>query len=211
MKQKRTDFELQLEQSIDRYIRENSKLDLKRPYVGLSNIGKCELYIYNTFMQGTQMTEDSYRSSYRGYLLEADMRAMLLDLGFLKEGKPPEITVPVHLTSGVEVKGHLDDVAYNGAGVELKSCSREKFDKLQSEQRIFLSWFSQAQAYMKYGGYNYFYFVIRCTETTRHYVHTVIPLMNVQLGIERKIKIVCQAIASHQKPECKCGHCNGHH
>lgn len=210
MKQQRTEAELQLEQKIEQYIKENSKLDLKRPYVGLSSIGKCELFIYNTFVHGTQLNGESYRNAYRGYLMEADMRAMLQDLGFLRPSKPPEITVPAHLTSGIEVKGHVDDVAYNGAGVELKSVNKDKFDKLVKEKRVFITWFSQAQAYMKYGGYPYFYFVIRCSETTRHYVHTVISLSKVQESIERKIKDVCKSIASGQPPECKCGHCNGY-
>ena len=203
--------EIQLQKDIDQYIKDNSKLDLKRDYVGLSHIGKCERYIFNLYKYGVKLNAESYRNAYRGYLMEADMRSMLIDMGFLKQltAKPPEIIVPSELTSGIPVKGHIDDIVYNGAGAELKSVNKKKFDQLVSESRVFITWFSQAQAYMLYGGYKYYFFIVRCTETTEHFVHTIIPIQKVQDSIQQKIISVTYAIATDVPPVCKCGHCNG--
>ena len=125
----------QLLERINQYIAESSRLDSFRQYVGLSSAGMCPRRIYSNYKKGYKVDASAYRNSYRGYLMEDDMIAMLEDLNFYRE-PAPEIIVPPEETSGIKVEGHPDGVAFNGAVIELKSYSKEKFDAVVKTNRI---------------------------------------------------------------------------
>ena len=163
----------QLLSDIESYIKKYSQFDPSRNYLGLSGLGHCPKNLYDKFFKGNTFNEQTFRDSYRGYHQEFDIIQMLQITGFARQEKPAEIVLPnAPSLYGISVKGHPDAVAFNGAVIEVKAPKREKFDRILKEKKLPMDWFSQGQAYMFYGGYKYCYFVIRCCETYRHYVHS---------------------------------------
>lgn len=193
---------MNIQNAIDTYIKEHSNFDTKRAYLGMSRLSECPRKIYNEYLYGSTVHENTYRMSYAGYEQERCILEMLTGSGVARTVKR-ELVAPFD----ERLRGHIDAELVEGDLLEIKSVSMERFQKVSREHRPLLSHAVQVQMYMRYGGYRRAFLVYRNRETYEHLVLEVLPDLTMQRKYEEKASRLLDAIDQRQVPECVCGRC----
>lgn len=187
---------------ITEYVRNYSRLDLKRDYLGISKIADCPRRAVLEYRNGITPTEESYRNSYMGYEQETGVIVMLTGMAMLRR-QNIEVVAPFDS----RLRGHLDGDISDGELIEIKSVSLNKFQKIRENKRALTKHYIQVQLYMRYGGYKEAFVIYRCRETYEHEIICVEYSHNSASKYEAKAKRMLAAIDSGEVPVCECGYC----
>jgi hypothetical protein len=191
-----------IQSKIENHINSSNLFETKRNYVGMSQISKCPRQIYNEFLRGQEATDERNRMAYLGYAFEDIVRNILIKTGILKR-------------SGFEVVsnfsdkfiGHTDGETKEGDLVEIKSVSRNKFERVLMDGKAFCGHYDQVQMYMRYGGYLHTQVIYVCREDFRFMViHVAYNHLRAN-ELEMRAKIVLDAVETENAPMCVCGKC----
>jgi hypothetical protein len=194
---------------IEEHIRAHSGLEMKRDYLGISQVGKCPRQVVREYLHGkTEPSLQAHEMCYAGYLFEQDVMRRLYEIGVayvpaLEGQGQKEVVAPFD----ERLRGHIDGETVDGDLLEIKSVSRAKFEKVKSTHMAFTEHFSQVQLYMKYGPWKKCWIVYVCRETMEHhvvrvpYVHT--HAVKMEIRAQRMLAWIDQGIL----PACECRNC----
>jgi hypothetical protein len=189
-----------IQNTISKYIIDNSKFDERRDYLGISHVSGCPRRAYINFTVGMTVDENTRRMSFAGYDQERSILSMLngmvFDNGF-------EVIAPFD----DRLRGHIDGKTTDNDLIEIKSVTVKKFQKIVETGKATREHFSQCQLYMRYGELPQAFIIYRCRETYEHKVIHIPYLENVALQLEEKAKQILQAIDNQVMPACECGYC----
>ena len=192
--------------SINLQIEAESGLDQHRPYLGISKIGNCPRETYNEYVNGQGApTEAAHRFCFAGYEHERSVLSLLQRSGVGCTNNGYEVVAPFD----ARLRGHIDGLTTGGELLEIKSLSRDKFDRVQADQRVINKHFAQVQLYMRYGGWRMAYVIYRDRDTYRHMVLPVPYQPGTAAHLESKAKAILAAIDAGTPPPCECGRCEG--
>ncbi len=192
-----------IKDKINFLIKSKSKLELKRNYLGMSNIAGCELVLYNNFFYEMKPSLKDYQNSYRGYMYESIIKGWLISIGFMVPGTEKEIVAGFD----ERFKGHIDGEDYKGNLIEIKSVTQAKFEKIKADGRLPFRNFCQIQAYLRYGNYDYCTVIIVSTETLDIEIMQIRDNPKILTAIHTKAISVLNAINNNIPPKCTCGKC----
>lgn len=185
---------------------ENSGLEQNRDYVGFSKIGDCPRKIYTEYMQkqNVSITESDHFYCYAGYHQEADVANLLIKIGVLDPtSRGKEIVSDISPI----FKGHIDGLAMDGALIEIKSVSNQKYDSIKEKGKSLFRHFVQVQLYLRYGKMPYALIIYRNRETYEHMVMYVPYVKSAADEQEKKALIILDAIKDGKAPACTCHKC----
>lgn len=191
-----------IQQAIEHYIVDHSGFDEYRNYLGMSRLSECPRKIYNEFLRGTPINENTHRMAYAGYEQEKCILDMLIG-SHVAQLSPRELIAPFDN----RIKGHIDAETLDGQLLEIKSVSAFKWKKIVEENRPLHSHAVQVQMYMHYGGYKKGIIVYRNRETYEHIVFEEHPSPEKVRKYELKAQIILRAIDDDIAPMCECGRC----
>lgn len=194
--------DLKIQSALLDYMIANSNLDQKRPYLGMSQIGRCARYQYNCLLNGIETNIGAHKASFRGYYFEAILRDILIKKGIYKPDSQREI-----IAFDGRFKGHTDGETVDGHLLEFKSMSHSRFESVIHKglpQHII----DQMQCYMCVDSrYKLGFCVIIDTET---FTTRVIPVSldgNRAFLLLEKAHIILDCYDKRTPPDCECGHC----
>lgn len=194
---------MSLEDQIRQFVHANSGLEAHRRYLGMSGIADCPRAQWTRYMNGVETGDNNHRNAYRGYLLEKDIKQILISIGFMK----PESERELLAEFDSRFRGHTEGEDVSGGLIEVKTMSKVKYDAVVSERRLAYRHYRQVQAYMKYGNYTKCTAVIRCTETFEFHVMVVQPNYAIMAELEQKAKMILACIDESREPPCTCNRC----
>lgn len=195
------------------YIRDHSGLEQHRPYLGMSQIGRCPRLIYNWFFNGKGTpTDRAHLNCLSGYMYEAKVREILEGAGVAmvrygpKSDHPPrELVAPFD----ARFVGHIDGETVDGQLLEIKSMDRDGFGVLVRTRQLPLPYYMQVQAYLRYGDYRRA--LVAVVERDAFDLWFVDVKRNEMAGeqIEWKAKQILGAIDAKDPAwlTCECGRC----
>ena len=190
--------------SIDEHLIANSGLDLKRDYLGISQIGKCPRQVVRDFLHGkSDVTLLAHQMCYVGYLFERDVMSRLREIGIVAPGTAYEVVAEFDK----RLRGHVDGETVDGELVEIKSVSRAKYEKVKQTHMALHEHFAQVQLYMKYGPWKKCWIVYVCRDTLEHHVVKVTYLHTQGVKFELKAQRMLSFIDQGILPECECRWC----
>lgn len=193
--------------TIDEHLKQNSGLDLKRDYLGISAIGKCSRQVVREFREGkVDVPVQAHRMCYGGYMFEADLRNRLNDMGFKVARVGFEVVAPFDS----RLRGHIDgeiSFSFEADLLEAKSLKRAKFEKVKQTHLALPEHFAQVQLYMKYGPWKRCWVVYVDRESLEHCVVKVNYLHTQGIKFELKAQRILAHIDAGTLPECECRHC----
>lgn len=191
-----------LERKVNEYLAQNSGLDQKRAYLGISKIADCPRKVIDEFLNGVTVTEESHRMCFAGYEQERMVMQMLVAMNVARPYLH-EVVAPFDS----RLRGHVDGVTVDGDLLEIKSVSLRKFEQVTQTHQALRKHFVQVQLYMRYGGWNRAWVVYRSRETYQHAIVRVPYMPGTAEKYELKAKRLLAFIDSKVMPECECGHC----
>ena len=194
-----------MEEKLRSHLRFVSKLDKRRDYVGISNIGKCPRQAYKDLVHGFTDTDFAHQMSYAGYLYEQDAIARMMATGFLRNTRPQEVVCPKNPI----IRGHIDGESTLGDLIEIKTVTKQKFKILQFHGRPLHEHVDQVQLYMRYGGWLNCIMIYICRETFEHKVFDVRYDLIWAETLEEKMLDLAEAVRTMQPPACTCEKCGG--
>jgi hypothetical protein len=192
----------EIQSKIENYINSSKFFEEKRDYVGMSQISKCPRQIYNEFLRGQQATDERNRMAYLGYAFEDMVKKILNDVGLMCGYEGREI-----VGFSERFVGHTDGEDIYHDLIEIKSVSRNKFERVLADGRAFREHYDQVQMYMRYGVYHHAHIIYVCREDLR------VKAIGISCNNSRadelvlKAKIVLDAIETGNAPKCQCGKC----
>lgn len=195
-----------VEQEIMADLRLNSGLEVRRGYIGISNIGKCPRRAYHDIVDGQKMSDDGHRMCYTGYLHERDALARMVRMEI---ANPALANLEIIAPWDARVRGHNDGVTFWGDLLEVKSVTRFKFQLVCDNQRPLREHVAQVQLYMRYGSWNTAWVVYVCRETFEHRVFEVRYDERESERLEAKLKALRRAVDEREPPRCECHRCKG--
>lgn len=198
-----------LQDAIDQHLVQHSGLEAKRDYLGISAIGKCPRQVVREYLHGkTDITLQAHQMCYGGYLFEQDVMKRLIEIGIARvpalEG---EQQTEVISALDPRLRGHVDGETVDGDLLEIKSLTRNKFEKVKSTHMALSEHFAQVQLYMKYGPWKKCWVIYVCRETLEHHVVKVTYLHTQAIKFEMKAQRLLAHIDSGILPECECRYC----
>ncbi len=190
-------------QMIADYIRDNSKLDQHRPYIGMSNAGNCPLAIYRAYTNGITLNDKAFRNSFRGYKMEETAKQILIGSGIMK----PNSERHLQAVNQPLIQGNTDGETVHGDLLEIKSMSLDKFNAVVADNKLPNREYRQVQAYMHYGYYQKALVFVICPETFDTHTLWVTPNRYVIDQIVKNFATVLAAIQINKAPTCTCSRC----
>lgn len=190
--------------TIENYFKSHSGLDTHRKYVGMSHIGDCPLKIYSGVINGIKPEQVDFRSCYRGYFYERELRQIMEKTGIIKPNSQKEITAQFDQ----RFCGHIDGEHKDGSMVEIKSMKHKHFENVVKNRKVCYRYYAQIQTYMKYGNFESTYLICISTETMEVYTLRLVPNERIQEELEKKAKMILKCIDGKIKPECECNKCS---
>jgi hypothetical protein len=192
-----------LSEKVQSYIQANSNYDTQRNYLGMSGIGKCPRQLYDNFIQPSKPTDEMYRNCYLGYLWEDEAKDILEGAGIYKTDSERELVAPFDK----RFKGHTDGETPEGNLLEIKSVTAYSMERLKREARVKREHFYQVQTYMRYGDYAQALVAYVSRDPMEFHFISVPRVAATGEQMERKAKVVLQAIDLKERPACECGRC----
>lgn len=190
--------------AIEQHLIQNSGLDVKREYLGISAIGKCPRQVVREYVNGkSEITLRDHQMCYGGYLFEADLRNRLGDMGFKITKVGHEVIAPFD----DRLRGHIDGEIFNTDLLEVKSLKRHKFEKVKQTHQALFEHFAQVQLYMKYGSWSRCWIVYMDRESLEHHVVKVGYLHTQGIKFEQKAQRILEHIDAGTLPACECRYC----
>ena len=192
----------ELEEQINAFLRKKSGLNQNRRYLGMSQIGRCPQQIYNGYTRGVDMSDFHHRMAYTGYLHELDVLQRLREMKIAVLDRREVVA-----DFDDRVRGHIDGLTSWGDLLEIKSVTTSKYELICQQGRPLHEHADQATMYMRFGGWQYCWFIYVNRET---FEHRVIRLAFDARRAERlveKARRILAAIDSQHAPECECGKC----
>lgn len=196
-----------MEEKLRSHLRFVSKLDKRRDYVGISNIGKCPRQAYKDLVHGFTDTDFAHQMSYAGYLFEQDAIARMSAMGFLRRSRAEH--KEVFCPKNPIIRGHIDGESTLGDLVEIKTVTKQKFKIFQFHGRPLHEHIDQVQLYMRYGGWLNCMIIYICRETFEHKVFEVRYDLDLAEELEERMLDLADAVRYLQPPVCTCGKCGG--
>lgn len=190
------------EHDLQAFLRTRSGLQQKRDYVGISVVIKCPAAAYDELTRGVEMTDQAHRMAYAGYLFEADTLERMKLMGIARR-----VSRPVISPFDDRLCGHVDGETSWGDLLEIKSVSRDKFEKILTSNRALYPHFAQVQLYMRYGKWKVAWIVYVCRDTFEHKVFDIPYRPEKADELELRAKSILKALDQHKRPACNCGHC----
>lgn len=194
--------EKQVEEQIARNLRLHSGLEAKRGYLGMSQVARCPREAYRAFVKGIDLSDQSHRMCYAGYLHERDVLDRLRAINFAVLDRR-EIVAPFDQ----RLRGHIDGVTHDGDLLEIKSLANGPFYGVKNRGEVLWRHNDQVQLYMRYGGWRAAWVVYVCRETLEHKVLRVPCDQEHGNRMELKAIKILQAIDAGVEPACECGKC----
>jgi hypothetical protein len=196
-----TDFEAKIMQ----YLRLHSGLEVRRSYLGISQVVKCPRLAYRGFTEGTDLDDYHHRMCYAGYLFERDVlqRMREMRIAVLPGLNRREVVAP----DDDRLRGHIDGLTAWGDLLEIKSVTTSKFALVCQQDRALHEHNDQVQLYMRYGGWKFCWMVYVCRETLEHKVIRVRYDEVKAKILEQKALLILAAIDRGEMPKCECGYC----
>lgn len=190
---------------ITEYCVKHSGLETYRAYLGMSSIGDCPSKIYDRYFNGTDLSVKNHWNCYRGYLLEKDLKKILLRTGILM----PESDKEIIANFDKRFRGHIDGEDRIGNLIEIKSMSHDKFLRLvDTSGKVPMRHYMQIQAYLCHGDYPGCHYV---AVSTQHFpqVYSVYLKRDDQIieKVNDRAKLILSCIDNDTVPECECGRC----
>jgi len=192
-----------LAQKISAHIAKRSGLQVRRSYLGMSQIWKCPRVLFEAWQNGNDVSEFSHRMAYTGYMHERDVLDRLREMGVAKM-KRSELVAD---DFDQRLRGHTDGEMSWGDLLEIKSVSGHKYEMVQYHGRALHEHVDQVQLYMLYGGYHWTWMVYVNRETFEHSIVRVAFDPERAKRLVLKAKRVLAAIDAGLVPECECGRC----
>lgn len=193
----------QLQAQVENWITNNSGLEKRRTYIGLSSVGDCSRRIVLAYYNGINTDYAQHRNAIRGYTMEAKAKQILIGAGILKANSERELQA----VYSPLVKGHTEGETHAGELVEIKSMSKEKFDKVLAEGKLPYRNYRQVQAYMQHGGYKTALVFVICTETFECQLLRIQKNATAVAQIHEKLEKILLHIDNKTLPQCDCGRC----
>ncbi|PKN91087.1 MAG: hypothetical protein CVU44_20950 [Chloroflexi bacterium HGW-Chloroflexi-6] len=190
-------------------LRETSKLEKRRDYIGISNISKCPRQAYSDLVHGFNGTDFAHQMAYAGYLFEQDAIARLAAMGFVKQDG--SLNAEVMCPANPAIRGHVDGETNLGDLLEIKSVSKRKFEILSYQNRPLHEHTDQVQLYMHYGYWKTCLIIYICRETFEHRVFDVRYDAAKAGELETKMLSLAEAVKLKSPPACTCGKCGSRH
>jgi len=196
-----------LKTELERELLENSGLEQRREYLGMSAIGRCPRALYQQYVNGrSQMTIRHHYFCWVGYLFE-DALAGLFGERLQARG------VEVVADFDDRFRGHVDFVTVESDPVEVKSVSWHKFKAVRSGGPTPPHW-SQMQMYLHHGGWARGFIVYVARDalwkelgTLPLRVFEVRPSQPLVEQLNDKARRVLAAVDAGRPPVCECGYC----
>lgn len=194
------------EQAILDDLRENSGLQVRRGYFGMSNIGKCPRRAYHDIVKGQSVSDDGHRMSYTGYLHERDALARMARMEI---ANPASGNLEIIAPWDARVRGHNDASTFWGDLLEIKSVTKFKFQLVCDNGRPLHEHYDQVQLYMRYGTWKVAWIVYICRESFEHKVFEAQYDEKHAEKLELKMKALVRAVDAQSPPRCECRRCGG--
>jgi len=173
--------------------------ETRRPYIGLSQIGNCELAQYECYMGGERFTPGQHLRSLISFELEAALIGRLRQIGlYVDTGES------ICLYDGL-VQGHTDGVLRGGDVLEIKTLPREAY--LPQNGRLSHKDYFQVQAYMHYTRRRCAQVVYLARDTGM--LLAIGARYHAPTGerIAERVERLVEAIREVRAPACNCGRC----
>jgi hypothetical protein len=180
----------------------------ERDYLGMSGVGQCPLKLYNDLVHGRSEPSDwANLLFHEGYVHEEDIIARLGQAGHHVAGRQRELVAAFDS----RVRGHIDgEITLDGERVllEIKSVNPEGFRDV-IDGGAFDNHRAQVQAYMRFGGWKRCLVIYKNRENGQLWIVSEGYDAAEGSRIERKLKMILEAVDNRQLPECTCGQCWG--
>lgn len=187
---------------INDHIVEHSGFETHREYLSVSHISECPRKVAREFRDGFSVESHTHHMCYAGYEHEQNMLKMLGDLEMLEQ-TGVEVVSPFD----ERLRGHMDAV-WDGNVIEIKSVSRNVFDKVAKKtDKALWKHFVQVQLYMRYSGLRRALIIYRCRETYQHMVIAVPYIEHQAVKFEEKAEFILRKLDAGELPDCECGMC----
>ncbi len=191
-----------VEEQIKHNMRLHSGLQSKRGYLGISQVARCPREAYRAYVRGVDLSDQSHRMCYAGYMFERDVLERLREIQFAVLDRR-------EVVAGFDnrLRGHIDGTTASGELLEIKSLANQPFYGVKSRGEALWRHIDQVQLYMRYGGWRMAWMVYVCRETMEHKVIRVPYDAGKADGLEVKAKRILAAIDEGKQPSCDCGKC----
>lgn len=216
------DLKTQLSQAL----LENSGLEQKRPYLGMSQIGRCPRQLYRMMMEGrsaVEMSDQRHWYCWTGCLHEAAIADLVVRAHYslyLLGGGLDRRQVEIVAEFDERYRGHVDYEWIDNDGaiylLEIKSVSWRKFGHIIQARRPGWLHYCQVQAYMRHGQYPRA-FIVYLARDVPHREWRGVPLwvFDVQyneelaMDLDRKARSILACVDNgNVMPRCECGKCD---
>lgn len=188
-------------------LREKSGLEPRRPYLGMSGIGRCPRKLYRDFLEGRDQPGDQQHwYCWTGYLHESGIIGLL--------GGVEKESVEVVAEFDRRFRGHTDH-RMGPDLVEIKSVEWRKFCRVRESNQAEFDHLAQVQMYLRHGKMWPQALVVyvardvpyREWEGPPFWVVEVRPDERLADRLDEKARRVLAAIDSGEVPVCECGWC----
>lgn len=187
------------------WIRGNSGLEPHRPYLGMSQIGRCPRLLYHQFFEGNGAHSDrAHIHCFSGYLYQGAVLRILAGAG-LADPLKGEREIVAAFDS--RFRGHTDGETTDGELLEIKSMSAEDYGQLVKTRRLPDLYFDQVQTYMRHGDYASALVVAVSRDSFDLFFLTVPRNDRAGERIDCKARMILAAIDARRPPHCTCGRC----
>jgi len=196
-----------LKENLCRALVEQSGLEKRRPYLGMSGIGRCQRELYWQFVDGkADMGDQAHWNCWLGYLFERGM------VGLFGAGMAPAFG---EIVAGFDdrFRGHVDGETVYGDLVEIKSATWMGFRLIK--KRGPKEWHrAQVQMYLRHGGYERGFLVYVARDIPAGawggipiWVFEERPDGEWADALDGKARRVLAAVDEGRAPACECGRC----
>jgi hypothetical protein len=187
------------------WLMRHSRFEPDRKYLGMCGIGKCALRLYRECLLGrrAEVSPQTARRCYRGYLFEDDAHKRLAAAGVYRRGSEKEITAPWD----ARFRGHTDGETPDGDLLEIKSVNNDDYEMIMHNHRVLSDHYDQVQMYLLYGGYKHAVIAYIDTETFKEFFQDVYPDPERQNALEAKARSIIDALDGGPEPACTCRRC----
>ncbi len=179
-----------------------TEFDEDRSYLGMSSIGKCPRFLYDTFVHGRSSPNlQTKRYCHEGYVHEADILERMCLAGLDVRDHNLELVAPFDDRFQGHIDGRLDDWL-----IEIKSVDDDRFSKV-IERGAYFEHMDQCQMYMRYSGLREALIIYKCRNTGELYLYTLHRSEEHGQRLEQKAKDILAAVDAGRPPACLCGRC----
>lgn len=193
---------LDIKQALVAHTVAQSGYDTHRDYIGLSQLHKCSVEIWNAYWEGNSANLQQKLLCYKGYQMEHDLCNRLSAI--YPEGFEVGAVRTIMAYDGL-VQGHPDGYLH-GYPLDIKTVDDERFiptNLRTMPYRVRL----QMQAYLFFLPASFGYVVYESRDTGAIEVFTIPVDRYLQLQITEKVVELVNAVKEQRLPDCGCQKC----